>query len=110
MTRSDGRRPAELALAVRSSRAGPWITAAGDLDADTADDLRTVVTAMIGPGREVTVDLADVAFIDSHGVFVLVRARQTAADHGGTLRVTNCQPPVRRVLEIAAVLDLLTDD
>jgi anti-anti-sigma factor len=111
MTGDLGRRSAELSLTVRSALTGALVIAAGEVDMATADDLGAAISSVLnGPGSTVTVDLAGVTFLDSQGIFVLMRAYQTAAEQGRTLTVTNCRRSVRRVLEITGVLKMLTAD
>ncbi len=82
---------------------------AGELDMATADNLDAAVAAALArPGvREIVVDLAGVGFLDSSGVRVLVRGATRARQRGVTLRVTDPQPVVARVLRITAVGPLL---
>ncbi|MDG4824930.1 STAS domain-containing protein [Asanoa sp. WMMD1127] len=54
------------------------VAAQGDIEMQTADDLRTLLAAAIGTGRPVLLDLEGVNLIDSVGLGVLVRARQAA--------------------------------
>lgn len=82
---------------------------AGEVDMATADSLDAAVAdALARPGlREIVVDLADVRFLDSSGVRVLVRGAVAARERGATLRVTDPQPMVARVLRITAVGPML---
>jgi anti-anti-sigma factor len=50
-----------------------------------------------------------VTFLDSSGIRVLLLGRDLAADHAVTFRVVDPRPVVRRVLDLAGVLDLLTN-
>ena len=60
------------------------------------------------PGvREVVVDLADVRFLDSSGVRVLVHGVSVGRERDVTMRVTGPQPGVARVLRITGVGTLL---
>ena len=57
------------------------VTATGDLDAGTADRLRSAVAGASGPRGPVVVDLADVTFVDSTGLrcILLIVALATRA-------------------------------
>lgn len=81
----------------------------GDVDMASSDDMnRWLEAAVDRPDcREVEVDLAQTAFLDSMGVRSLVRARQYAAGRGVAMRCVNVQPWVRRVFEIAGVAGYL---
>ncbi|NES14134.1 MULTISPECIES: STAS domain-containing protein [Micromonospora] len=56
---------------------------------------------------EIVVDLAAVGFLDSTGVATLLRGAAEAVGRGATLRVTDPQPIVARVLRITSVDCLL---
>ena len=57
----------------------------------------------------VVVDLADVSFIDSTGLFVLLQARERLETAGRKLMIARPSRPVTRVLELAG-LDTLFDN
>jgi anti-anti-sigma factor len=82
---------------------------AGEVDMATADTLGAAITdALHRPGvREVVVDLAEVGFLDSSGIRVLVHGVAVARERDVALRVANPQPVVARVLRITAVGTLL---
>ncbi|WP_433390923.1 STAS domain-containing protein [Micromonospora sp. KLBMP9576] len=96
--RTQGTKPGQLVL-----------RPTGEVDLATADALEATITDALGrPGvREVVVDLADVRFLDSSGIRVLVRGATEARGRDMTLRVTDPQPVVARVLRITAVGALL---
>jgi anti-anti-sigma factor len=80
----------------------------GEVDRDTAHDLRRFLAEAIGLGDGVVeVDLARVTFMDSSGIGVLLTAHRLAADNGTTLRVRDAGPAVRTVLELTNVWGLL---
>ena len=63
------------------------------------------------PGlTNVVVDLDKVTFLDSTGIRTLIVGRSRAMERGAKFRIMNPSDVVRRVLEIAAVLPLLTED
>ncbi|MFJ4716406.1 STAS domain-containing protein [Streptomyces sp. NPDC088785] len=78
----------------------------GEIDADTvlplADALATVTGAPAGRPYAV-LDLGAVTFMDSTGINVLLTAHQTVREAGGWLRLACCDGPVRRVLEMVGV-------
>ncbi|MGK5519942.1 STAS domain-containing protein [Micromonospora sp. URMC 107] len=82
---------------------------AGEIDMATAGEFEATLTeALRRPGvREVVVDLADVRFLDSSGVRVLVHGVAVGREGDVTLRVTGPQPGVARVLRITGVDALL---
>ena len=58
---------------------------------------------------DVVVDLADVSFIDSTGLFVLLQARKRLEPAGRKLIIARRSRPVTRVFELAG-LDTLFDN
>ncbi len=86
------------------------IAVRGELDMATAPLLRqAVVDALACDGvRSLVVDLTETGFCDSSGIAVLDLGYDTAERKGVRFRITGVQPPVRRVLQIVGVLDLLT--
>lgn len=86
------------------------VSAAGELDMATADDLSRALHDAIGHSATTTVvvDFAQVSFCDSSGIEVLDSAYGNAAARGISLHVTNLQSGVRRVLELTGLLDALT--
>ncbi len=76
---------------------------AGELDLYNADEVRETLDRVCArdPGR-VIVDLADVSFIDSTGLGVLVEARSKLRDRK-TFILSGPQPETRRALEISGL-------
>lgn len=103
-----------MGLSVRTeSAAGDGRTVvhvAGDVDLESADDLRAALEVVVPapqPGHQTVVDLADVPFLDSSGVRVLLEARTAALAGGGALVVHNPSGMVARVLEVTGVAGIL---
>ncbi|REG00897.1 anti-anti-sigma factor [Asanoa ferruginea] len=99
-----------LSIAVHRGPSTARVVAIGEVDTNSAEQLGAAVSGVLGgPPTALTIDVAGVTFLDTAGIFVLVRAHIFATDQGSTATVVNCQPPVRRVLEIAGIFLLLTD-
>lgn len=78
------------------------LTVGGDVDLAAADGLWDVLREALQPGVRVVADLANVTFLDSTGLRVLVRAEQTSADLAGTeFALAAPSAPVLRVLELS---------
>jgi len=88
-----------------------WLlTITGDVDATTSkplDDAFDEVLAL--GGRLVTVDLADVSFLDSTGLRSIVRASNLLTERDGRLVVTGLSGAAQRVLEVSGLIDRLAD-
>ncbi|MEH1101554.1 STAS domain-containing protein [Micromonospora sp. CPCC 205561] len=74
------------------------VTAAGDLDADTADELRAALRQAVDVGGHVVVDLGRVHLIDAGGLGLLVRAHRDARDRGAVLCLVAPSRFIRTVL------------
>lgn len=96
-----------MSLQVRTSiqDASVLVVVEGEVDVSNAGELRDVLNAAAdeGPAKPITVDLADVSYIDSTGIGVLVGAKNRATQAGTSFVVTNPQRNVARVLSLLGV-------
>lgn len=84
------------------------VSVAGEVDVSNADELRTALNeAMQAGATAIEVDVAQVSYIDSTGIGVLVGAAHRAADAGGTFAVAHPQRNVERVLAMLGVSEEL---
>jgi anti-sigma B factor antagonist len=82
----------------------PWVTVQGDVDMSTAPRLEEALDDVHRRFRQVaTLDLADLQFIDSSGLRVLLLAARREHRAGRRLRVVNTDPQVRRLFELVAL-------
>ncbi|MCI0688781.1 MAG: STAS domain-containing protein [Sporichthyaceae bacterium] len=79
------------------------VTVAGELDMATADLLWAELEPVLQPGRTVVLHCGELEFMDSTGMRVLLRASRRATEVGGRFTMTEVQPAVARVLELAGV-------
>jgi len=85
------------------------VTVSGDLDVSDALSLREALGRAQGEGAiPVLLDLAEVGFIDSSGVGLLVTAQRRAAASGGRFALAALTPTVARVLELTRTDRMLT--
>lgn len=77
----------------------------GRLDTVTAPQLQTTLNEELAGVTDITMDFADLAYISSAGLRVLLTARKTIQ---GELTLKNVAPSVREVLEITGFVDILT--
>jgi anti-sigma B factor antagonist len=76
-------------------------TLSGEIDAHTAP---TLASAMVDlPSGIVRLDMADVSFMDSSGLRVLMEATARARDGGGDLVVVRPSAAVSRLVEISGL-------
>jgi anti-sigma B factor antagonist len=80
------------------------VTAAGEIDAATADSLKQAISSSLDAGvRRVLVDFAEVTFIDSTGLGVLVKAHRNAEAADASFGVVH---PTRQTRKLIGVLGL----
>jgi anti-sigma B factor antagonist len=80
----------------------------GEIDLATAPNLKATLDAAIDEGaRYVLVDFADVAFLDSTGIGVLLSVERKLRTRDGKLIVVCDEPLLRRVFEIGGLTDVL---
>lgn len=79
----------------------------GELDLATAPGLAEQLLGLSSQGvRTVTVDLAELDFIDSTGLSVLVVALKHLRDQGGDLTLQSPKPGALKVLEITGLTEI----
>jgi anti-anti-sigma factor len=80
----------------------------GEIDLANAGAFKARLDASTDAGaRYVVVDFADVGFVDSRGIGVLLSAQRKLSARGGTLVVICGDPAIRRVFEITGLIDVL---
>jgi anti-anti-sigma factor len=105
------RRKPEAPLSISvdgSDPAAPAIRVSGDLAFTTAGPLRAAVERLLAerPARLVF-DFADLLFIDSTGLSVIVHAWQQGQQGGTTIALRDSPPFLENVLNITGVTSLL---
>ena len=86
------------------------LVASGDFDIRSADEIAVAVSEAEAAGpRRLVLDLSDVTFMDSVALAVLIGARERARQRGAAVLVRAGQGPVRELLRIVGLTDLLAD-
>lgn len=81
----------------------------GELDLSTAPRLRGILAELAGNGTiDVTLDLADMSFIDSTGICVLVSGLKRLRETGGDLALQSPTAAVMKVLDITGLTGAFT--
>jgi anti-sigma B factor antagonist len=80
----------------------------GEIDLANIDDVEATLTKIASRGSPLTLDLADLSYIDSQGVSMLFRLAKHVRLHDETLAVVNPRGLVRRVLELTDVRARMT--
>jgi anti-anti-sigma factor len=97
-------------LEVEVERTGTTVTAkvAGELDSHTAPQLQQGLAGVLGNGAaRLVLDVADVGFVDSSGLRVLIGLRQQLGGGVADVELVNLSPAFRRLLELTGLLNEL---
>lgn len=102
--------PREFGVRFERQTDGPTVAVVtGEVDLYTAPRLREALDEAIGNGEaHLVVDLAELDFIDSTGLGVLVGALKQARQSGGDLVLRNPTRSTFKILEIAGLTKLFT--
>lgn len=99
-----------MSLSVDSTTTGDKVVVAaqGEIDVSNAGELRDPLDAALAQGAAgVVCDLAEVPYIDSTGIGVLVGVAHRAKEAGSSFVVAHPQHNVARVLDMLGVSDEL---
>lgn len=80
---------------------------AGRLDTTTAPELEAAIDGCIRGASELTLDLAELDYISSAGLRVLLKA-QKIMNTQGIMRVIHVGEPIMEIFEITGFVDILT--
>lgn len=84
------------------------IRASGELDMSTAPDLRHTLGAARDDGITAVLDLAEVTFIDSSGLHLLLEASRDSASSEWSFFIVRPSEVVKRLIAVSHTADLLT--
>ena len=80
----------------------------GRIDTLTAPQLESELKPLLNGITELVLDFAQVAYISSAGLRVLLATQKRMRTAGGSLMITNAVPAVREVFDITGFSDILT--
>ena len=85
------------------------VTLVGDLDLATAPGLSATVASALGStaGRDLVLDLRDLAFLDAAGVGALANLRQICQRLGGRMTIFGAREMVAELLHLTGLIDLV---
>lgn len=99
--------PGELHVAVSGAEPEYEVRLLGELDMSTAPQLREELLRLTAAGATmVTIDLSELAFVDSTGLSVLITGLKRLREQGGELALRSPTPGTRRVLEITGLTEV----
>ena len=83
------------------------ISLEGRLDTMTAPELEKELNASLDAAETLTLDFADLAYISSAGLRVLLSAHKAMSRKGG-MKITNVNEIVKEVFDVTGFADILT--
>ena len=101
-------------LTIQTVHAGDatTLTLVGEIDLLTSTQLNReleIVLDRVPPPRRLHLELADVIFMDTTGIAVLLKGRRRALEVGCQFVVTTTSPAIGRLFEITGLAGLLTE-
>lgn len=81
----------------------------GEIDLVSVPQVQAVLET-IESGRDVIIDCSRLQFMDSTGLQLLVNQSQRLSADGGSLQLRNTAFPVRHIVEITGLIELLERD
>jgi anti-sigma B factor antagonist len=97
-------------IVARVDRDGDAVTVSllGEVDVLTVDQVRQALSEALASGpRSITVDMAELSFIDSTGLGALVFGFQRSRDAGVAFRLARPSTGVRQVLVLSGLLEVV---
>ena len=93
----------------RTDEAGAIVLAVdGRLDTRTSPEFQEALIPLFDEGKEVRIDFADVVYVSSAGLRVLLMGAKTAKAKGSAMTLRNVSEEVMNVLEITGFAGILT--
>ncbi|NPV26257.1 MAG: anti-sigma F factor antagonist [Firmicutes bacterium] len=98
-----------MRLEMNQTRDTLIVRAHGEMDLAVADQLRTEIDRRLDetPVRNLIIELANVSFMDSSGLGVLLGRYKRISRGGGKMALIRPQPQVRRVLELSGITRII---
>ncbi|GID26739.1 STAS domain-containing protein [Paractinoplanes brasiliensis] len=100
--------PDEFVTSLDSDGRTATVALHGEVDVLTVDQVRTALTdALATHPHQIVVDLSGLVFIDSTGLGALIFGFQRARDAGVRFRLTNPSAPIKQILVLSGLLEVV---
>jgi anti-anti-sigma factor len=73
----------------------------GELDLSNVEPVQARLERAFADNGQLTLETSQLAFIDSHGIRMLIVLGEQAAAQGSAILILNCSKPLRRSLEVS---------
>ncbi len=84
------------------------VSVSGRLNTSTAPELDNELESLIAETEHLVIDFADLAYISSAGLRVVLSTQKAMNRKGGTLVIRNVKPEIMEVFEMTGFVDFLT--
>jgi len=98
--------PPELDLKIDRTPAETTVHCAGRITSDTTGLLKTTVKPLLSQSPRVTLDLADVSYMDSSGLGILVALYASANRAGCHFKLINLTQRIKELLSVTQLIEL----
>ena len=79
----------------------------GEIDMDVTEQAKEVIFPLVDAGKEVHLNLKDVAYMDSSGISVLIESHQKALEQNNKVIVKEVSKSVLKVIMMAKLEQIL---
>lgn len=90
----------DLKLEVESSPAGIQVRCSGKITSSTSGALLNQVHPLLSQTKQIVLDLAQISYIDSSGLGMIVRLWSSAQKSGCAFKITNVAPRIKELLSM----------
>jgi anti-anti-sigma factor len=73
----------------------------GEVDLSNAESVQVRLAKELADNRQLTLDTSELAFIDSHGIRMLIALGEQAGAQGSAILILNCSKALRRSLDVS---------
>lgn len=85
------------------------VMVSGELDLETAPELRQALNTVIASGyQQIVLDVSELSFVDSQGLAALIHAQQQLSGNGRSLVLRSPQPALVNLLQLMGLRDILS--
>lgn len=97
-----------MEITVSANENATTIAVAGSIDTNTAPQLEAAVNTALETSKNIVFDLAELEYISSAGLRVVLATQKTVAKTAGSFVLRNMQPSVKEVFDITGLSSVLT--
>lgn len=97
-----------MEITVSANENATTLAVVGSIDTNTAPQLEAAVGSALEASENIVFDLAELEYISSAGLRVVLATQKTVAKTAGSFVLRNMQPSVKEVFDITGLSSVLT--